>query len=81
MALAKKKGLGLGMDKFKPRNMGKNFDKQYVYTTTRDLQEDIRLTQSAAQSADDKDIKAWAGKTLPMLKSQLATLKQAGGKG
>jgi putative membrane protein len=79
LALAKKKGLGLGTDKIKPRSMGtKAYDKQYVYTTTHDYQEDIGLFQKAAQSGDDKDIKAWAAKTLPMLKAHLGMLKSAG---
>jgi putative membrane protein len=79
VALAKKKGLGLGTDKIKSRSMGKtNYDKQYLYTTSHDYQEDVRLVQAAAQSSDDKDIKAWAAKTLPMLKSHLALLKGAG---
>ena len=77
-ALAKKKGLGLGTDKIKPRNMGKsNYDKQYIHTTTGDVREDVKLVQQAAQSSDDKDIKAWAAKTLPMLKGQLAMLQGA----
>jgi putative membrane protein len=78
MALAKKKGVGLGTDKIKPRNMGKsNYDKQYVHTTTGDVREDLKLVQQAAQSADDKDIKAWAAKTLPMLKGHLGMLQAA----
>src|SRR3954470_8288779 len=77
--LAKKKGVSLGTDKIKPRSMGKaNFDKQYIYTTSHDYQEDIRLFQQEAQSGDDKDLKAYAAKTLPMLKAHLAMLKGAG---
>lgn len=79
VALAKKKGLGLGTDKIKGRSMGKsNYDKQYAYTTGQDIQADIKLTQQAAQSSDDKDIKAWAAKTLPMLKQHHAMVKSAG---
>jgi putative membrane protein len=82
LALTKKKGLGLGTDKIKPRSMGKsNFDKQYLYTTTQDIKEDIRLVQAAAKSADDKDVKAWANRTLPMLQQQLSMVNQASGKG
>jgi putative membrane protein len=78
MGLAKKKGVGLGTDKIKARNMGKsNYDKQYVHTTTGDVREDIKLVQQAAQSSDDKDIKAWAAKTLPMLKGHLGMLQAA----
>lgn len=78
LALAKKKGLGLGVDKLKPRNMGKaNYDKQYLHTTGNDLQEDVKLLQNAASSSDDKDVKAWAAKTLPMVKGELSAVKSA----
>jgi putative membrane protein len=77
-ALAKKKGLSLGTDKIKARSMGKNFDKQYVHTLSRDLQEDVKLLQGAANSSDDKDIKAWAGKTLPSVKGELNAVQSAG---
>jgi putative membrane protein len=76
--LAKKKGIGLGVDKIKARNMSKtSFDKQYIHTVTHDYEEDTVLCQKAAQSSDDKDVKAWAAKTLPMLKAHLAMLKGA----
>jgi putative membrane protein len=75
-ALAKKKGLSLATDKIQARNMGKSsFDKQYAHTLTRDAQEDVKLLQTAASSSDDKDIKAWAAKTLPMVKGELAALQ------
>lgn len=78
LALAKKKGLGLGTDKLKPRDMGKsNYDKQYRYTTSTDLQMDVKLLQSAASSSDDKDVKAWAAKTVPMVKGHLSMVKSA----
>jgi putative membrane protein len=80
--LAKKKGLGLGTGKIKARSMGKgNFDKQFAHTLSRDLDEDVKLLQGAAQSSDDKEVKAWAAKTLPMVKQHANALKQAGGKG
>jgi len=76
--LAKKKGLGLGTGKIKARNMGKsNYDKQFVHTLTADYTEDVKLLQAAATSSDDKDVKAWAAKTLPMVKSELAAIKGA----
>lgn len=82
MALTKKKGLGLGVDKIHARSMGSsNFDKQYTHTLGRDLDEDVKLLQGAAQSADDKEVKAWAAKTLPMVKGHASAVKQAGGKG
>ena len=82
MALAKKKGLGLATDKIRARNMGSsNFDKQFTHTLSRDLDEDVKLLQAAAQSSDDKDVKAWAAKTLPMVRGEASAMKQAGGKG
>jgi len=82
LALAKKKGVGLAVEKIKPRNLGgSNFDKQYVHTIGHDLDEDVRLLSTASQSSDDKEIKAWAGKTLPMVKAHDSAVKQAGGKG
>jgi putative membrane protein len=81
MALAKKKGIGLSTEKIKPRSMGKsNYDAQYIYTVSHDYQEDIGLYSKAAQSADDKDVKAYASKSLPMLKQHLSMLKSAKGK-
>jgi len=82
MALSKKKGLGLGPDKIRARHMGgSNFDKQYTHTLSRDLDEDAKLLQAAAQSSDDKDVKAWASKTLPLVRGEASAMKQAGGKG
>ena len=74
--LTKKKGLGLGTGKIHARPLGKsNFDKQYAHTLTHDTQADVKLLQSAASSADDKDVKSWAGKTLPMVKGHLSALE------
>ena len=81
MALAKKKGVGLSTEKIKPRSLGKsNYDAQYIYTVSHDYQEDINLYSKAAQSADDKDVKAYASKSLPMLKQHLSMLKSVKGK-
>ena len=79
LALAKKKGVSLAMEKVKARNLGS--EKQYVHTIGHDLDEDVRLLSAASQSSDDKDVKAWAGKTLPMVKAHDSAVKQAGGKG
>jgi putative membrane protein len=78
--LTKKKGLGLGTGKIKARNIPKsNFDQQFTHTLARDYEEDLRLLQTAASSADDKDIKAWAARTIPMVKAHLAMLREAKG--
>ena len=78
VALAKKKGVGLAIEKVRARNLGS--EKQYVHTVSHDLDEDVRLLSAAAQSSDDKEIKAWATKTLPMVKAHASALHQAGGK-
>ena len=77
LGLTKKKGLTLKTDGIKPRDMGKDYDKQYMRTTGGDLQADVKLLQTAAQSSDDKDIKAWAAKTAPMVKGHLSMVKSA----
>ena len=78
LALTKKKGLNLGTDKIKARNMGKsNYDKQYLHTTAGDLQADVKLLQNAASSSDDKEVKAWASRTTPMVKGELSMVQSA----
>ena len=77
-ALAKKKGLGMDMSGGKPRNFPKaTFDHQYLYNLEEDHKADIKTFEKEATSGDDADIKAWAAKTLPTLKSHLAMVKDA----
>ena len=77
-ALAKKKGLGMDMGGGKPRSFPKaTFDHQYLYNLEEDHKSDIKAFQQEANSGDDADVKAWAAKTLPTLKSHLAMIKEA----
>ncbi len=77
-ALAKKKGLSMDMSKGKPRNFPKaSFDHQYLYNLEEDHKADIKTFEQEAKSGDDADIKAWAAKTLPVLKTHLALVKDA----
>lgn len=74
--MAKKKGLGVTTDNIKPRDMGtQNYDAQYLYTVETDNQQDIKMFEKEMKSGDDAEIKAWAAKMLPTLKSNLALAK------
>lgn len=63
---------------------GQEFDQAYL----RDVgikahEKDIKLFEKASKDAKDPEVKAWAGKTLPVLKEHLAQARkmEAGGKG
>ncbi len=79
LGLAKKKGLGVSTENIKARNMGKDFDRQYLYSMEKETEEDVRAFQHEAKSGNDRDIKSWAAKTVPMIKSDLAAIKRARG--
>jgi putative membrane protein len=77
-ALAKKKGLSMEMGGGKPRAFPKaTFDHQYLYNLEEDHKADIKTFEQEAKSGDDADVKAWAAKTVPTLKSHLAMVKDA----
>lgn len=48
---------------------GPDFDKAYMAAMVLDHDTDVRLFEEATKTAEDKDIKAFATKTLPTLKS------------
>ena len=76
--LAKKKGLDIDLSKGKARTFRKeNFDGDYLATMESDHKTDIKAFEAEAKSGDDPEIKAWATKTLPTLKSHLAMVKSA----
>jgi putative membrane protein len=76
--LAKKKGLGMDLTNGKPRNWAKdNFDGQYLASMESDHKADIKTFEKEAASGEDAEIKAWAGKSLPMLKSHLSMVQSA----
>lgn len=71
--MAKKKGLGVTTDNIKPRDMGtQNYDAQYLYTVETDNKQDLKMFEKEARTGDDAEIKAWAAKMIPTLKSNLA---------
>lgn len=46
---------------------GKAFDKHYMSMMVTDHKEDVSKFENASKKATDADLKAWAGKTLPVL--------------
>lgn len=48
---------------------GAEFDKKYMKLMTKDHQEDVSLFEKAAEDAKDPEVKAFAAKTLPVLKN------------
>lgn len=59
---------------------GADFDKEYVELMVDDHEEDVDAFQSQADGAKDADIKAFAAKTLPTLKSHLEMIKNISSK-
>jgi putative membrane protein len=54
---------------------GAEFDKQYMKHMVEDHEKDVAEFDKASTSATDADVKGWAGKTLPTLKSHLEQAK------
>jgi putative membrane protein len=50
---------------------GAEFDRAYMRDMVTDHKEDVAEFQKEAESGTDPDVKAWAAKTLPMLKEHL----------
>jgi putative membrane protein len=55
---------------------GADFDRAYMSEMVRDHTEDVALFERAAQTATDPDIKAYAARSLPMLRDHLALARQ-----
>jgi putative membrane protein len=75
--LANRKGV-----KFDTRGVRANigaadFDRQYLKLLEMDHKNDIAEFQKEAKSGDDRDVKAWAAKTLPTLQGHLAMVEDA----
>ncbi|HEV2095154.1 MAG TPA: DUF4142 domain-containing protein [Chthoniobacterales bacterium] len=77
MSIAKKKGLDIGKPTSMPSFGG---DKQYLAQMVSDHQEDVKLFEQEAKNGKDAELKAFAGKTLPVIQHHLAMLKTANGK-
>ena len=55
---------------------GPDFDRAYMSEMVRDHTEDIALFERAAETSSDPDLKAWAARSLPMLRDHLALARQ-----
>jgi len=55
---------------------GADFDRAYMSEMVRDHTEDVALFERAAQTASDADVKAFAARSLPMLRDHLALARQ-----
>ncbi len=55
---------------------GPDFDRAYMSEIVRDHTEDIALFERAAEISSDPDLKAWATRSLPMLRDHLALARQ-----
>lgn len=54
---------------------GADFDKAYMTHMVEDHEKDVAEFDKASTSANDADVKGWAGKTLPTLKEHLEQAK------
>src|SRR5262249_10777948 len=55
---------------------GPDFDRAYMSEMVRDHTEDIALFERATEVSADPDIKAWAARSLPMLRDHLALARR-----
>jgi putative membrane protein len=54
---------------------GKSFDNHYMQMMVKDHNEDVQKFEKASTGSTDADLKAWAGKTLPILRMHLDSAK------
>ena len=77
-ALANRKGLTFDTKGVKAQNLGtSDFDRQYLTLLETVHKNDIAEFEKEAKNGDDRDLKSWASKTLPMLKQHLAMVEDA----
>jgi putative membrane protein len=62
------------------KKSGADFDKAYMKMMVDDHKEDIDLFEKDSSSGKDPDVKAWAAKTLPVLRKHLAAAKSINSK-
>jgi len=77
-ALANQKGVSFDAKGVKAQNLGTaDFDRQYLALLEATHKTDIAEFEKEAKNGDDRDLKAWASKTLPMLREHLAMVEDA----
>ena len=68
-ALANRKGVTFNISGVRAQNRGTgDFDRSYLSWLEQAHRADIATFEAAAKSADDKELKAWASKSLPTLR-------------
>ena len=78
ITLAESQGLKFPAEKIRNEKVGSaDFDQKYVVMVVKDHEKNIAEFEKAAQSSDDSGIKAFAEKTLPILKEHLVLAKEA----
>ena len=76
--LANRKGVKFDTRGVRAQNIGAaDFDRQYLKLLEMDHKNDVTEFQKEAKSGDDRDVKAWATKTLPMIQGHLAMVEDA----
>ena len=76
--LANRKGVKFDTRGVRAQNIGSaDFDRQYLKLLETDHKNDVAEFQKEAKSGDDRDVKAWATKTLPMIQGHLAMVQNA----
>ncbi len=76
--LANRKGVKFDTRGVRAQNIGAaDFDRQYLKLLEMVHKNDIAEFQKEARSGDDRDVKAWAAKTLPTLQEHLAMVENA----
>lgn len=76
--LANRKGVKFDTRGVKAQNIGAaDFDRQYLKLLEIVHKNTIAEFQTEAKSGDDRDLKAWAAKTLPTLQQHLAMVEDA----
>ena len=76
--LATRKGVKFDTRGVRAQNIGAaDFDRAYLKLLEADHKKDIAEFQREAKGGDDRDLKAWAAKTLPMLQEHLAMVEEA----
>ena len=77
-ALSSRKGVTFNTSGIKAQNLGSgNFDALYLKWLELVHKADIAEFQRAAKSGDDSDLRAWASKSLPIVKEHLAMVESA----
>ena len=78
MELANRKGVKFDTRGVRAQSIpAADFDRQYLKLLEVDHKNDIAEFQKEAKSGDDRDVKAWAAKTLPTLQGHLAMVEDA----